>query len=70
MSKSLIIVASLFPAAALAAQPAVVLDTLQMPNAHQSIEAHAPIRLSMGPGSGQQNRRHSQPGDNEDGLPM
>jgi hypothetical protein len=52
MSRSLIIVASLFPAAALAAQPPVVLDTFQMPNANQSIAAHAPIRLSMGPDPG------------------
>jgi hypothetical protein len=52
MSKSLIIVACLFSVAALAAQLAVVLDTLQMPNAHQSIAAHAPIRLSMGPDPG------------------
>jgi hypothetical protein len=29
-----------------------VLDTLQMPNAQQSIAAHAPIRLSMGPDPG------------------
>jgi len=52
MSRSLIIVASLFPAATLAVQPAVVLDTLQMPNAHQSVATHAPIRLSMGPDPG------------------
>ena len=69
MSKSLIIVASLFPAAVLAAQPAVVLDTLQMPNAHQSIAAHAPIRLSMGPDPGGKTGATVNPETTKTGLP-
>ena len=69
MSKSLIIVASLFPVAALAAQAAVVLDTLQMPNAHQSIAAHAPIRLSMGPDPGGKTGATVNPETTKTGLP-
>jgi hypothetical protein len=76
MSKSLIILASLFPAAVLAAQPAVVLDTLQMPNAHQqmpnahqSIAAHAPIRLSMGPDPGGKTGATVNPETTKTGLP-
>ena len=69
MSKSLIIVASLFPAAALAAQPAIVLDTLQMPNAHQSIAVHVPIRLSMGPDPGGKTGATVNPETTKTGLP-
>jgi hypothetical protein len=52
MYKLLIVVASLCPAAALAAQPAVVLDSFQMSNPHQDSTANAPMRLSMGPDPG------------------
>ena len=69
MSKSFIIVASLFPAVVLAAQSAVVLDTLQMPNAHQSIVAHAPIRLSMGPDPGGKTGATVNPETTKTGLP-
>ena len=70
MSKSLIIVAALFPVAALAAQSAVVLDTLQMPNAHQNIAAHAPIRLSMGPDPGGKTGATVNPETTKTGLPI
>ena len=65
MSKSFIMVASLF----LAAQPAMVLDTLRMPNAHQSIVAHAPIRLSMGPDPGGKTGATVNPETTKTGLP-
>ena len=58
-----------FPAAVLAAQSAVVLDTLQMPNAHQSIAAHAPIRLSMGPDPGGKTGATVNPETTKTGLP-
>jgi hypothetical protein len=51
MWKSLIIVASLFPAP-LAVPADAVLDTLRPPSTHPSIAVHAPIRLSMGPDPG------------------
>lgn len=48
-----ILVAFLFPVTAPDAKPAVVLDIhIQMPHAHQSIAASAPILLSMGPDPG------------------
>jgi hypothetical protein len=69
MSKSLIIVASLFSAAALAAQPAILLDTPRMPNAHQSIAVHALIRLSMGPDPGGKTGATVNPETTKTGLP-
>jgi hypothetical protein len=46
-----------------------VLDTLQMPIAHQSIAAHAPIRLSMGPDPGGKTGATVNPETTKTGLP-
>ena len=63
MRKSLTIVAFLFPAAALAAQSAVVLEM------HASNAADAPIRLSMGPDPGGKTGATVNPETSKTGLP-